>query len=197
MTKHRLELFTDGVFAIVLTLLVLDLKVPGARGWAGGVEIAPALLVHAATFTIVGAFWYIHHGAFARVTEISPRTVLFNLVLLFWITLLPFCAKTIAAFPGDPLGASMIAGDCALCQLAMIVTRLSAHSTIDDNAAMRAWRRGRLAMVWGFTLADILGAGLAWVSPWYGYGAALATVLLFLLLRAPSVVEQKFGQSAG
>jgi uncharacterized membrane protein len=197
MTKHRLELFTDGVFAIVLTLLVLDLKVPGARGWAGGLEIVPALLVHAATFTIVGAFWYIHHGAFVRVTEVSSRTVMFNLVMLFWITLLPFCAKAIAAFPSDPLGASLLAGDCALCQISLAVARLSAHSTIDDNAAMRAWRRGRLAMIWAFILTDILGAGLAWVSPWYGYGAALATVLLFLLLPAPSAVEEKFARRAG
>ena len=196
MTKHRLELFTDGVFAIVLTLLVLDLKVPVARGWAGGLEIAPALLVHAATFTIVGAFWYIHHGAFVRVTEISSRTVMFNLVMLFWVTLLPFCAKTIAAFPSDPLGASLIAGDCALCLIAMAVARFSAHSTVDDNPAMRAWRRRRVVMIWGFILTDILGAGLAWVSPWFGYGAALATVLLFLLLPAPSVVEQKFAPRA-
>ena len=192
MTKHRLELFTDGVFAIVLTLLVLDLKVPGARGWAGAVEIGPALLVHASAFTIVGAFWHVHHGAFVRVTEIGTRSVLFNLLFLFWITLLPFCAKTVAEFPTDPLGASMIAADCAFCLISMAAARLSAHSTIDDNVAMRSWRRGRVATISAFVLADLLGAGLAWISPWYGYGAALATVLLFLLLPAPSAVEQKF-----
>ena len=63
MTKHRLELFSDGVFAIVLTLLALGLKVPTAHGLAGLKEIAPALLVHAASFFIVGVFWLIHHGA--------------------------------------------------------------------------------------------------------------------------------------
>lgn len=56
MTKQRLELFSDGVFAIVLTLLVLDLKVPSAPGLAGLREIVPALLVHAASFFIVGVF---------------------------------------------------------------------------------------------------------------------------------------------
>jgi len=193
MTKHRMELFTDGVFAIVLTLLVLDLKVPGARGWAGAVEIGPALVVHAATFVIVGTFWYVHHGQFARVTEITSGVILFNLVMLFWITLLPFCAKTIAAFPTDPLGASLISADCALCKLSMMATRLSAHSAIDDNEAMRSWRRGRVAIVWILILADLLGAGLAWVNPWFGYGAPLATVAVFLGLAAPPDAERKIG----
>jgi uncharacterized membrane protein len=192
MTKHRMELFTDGVFAIVLTLLVLDLKVPDARGWAGAMEIVPALLVHAATFVIVGTFWYVHHGQYARVTEITTRVILFNLVMLFWITLLPFCAKTIAAFPADPLGGSLISADCALCKMSMVATRFSAHSAIDDNEAMHSWRRRRWAIAWALIVTDLLVAGLAWVNPWFGYGAPLATVAVFLGLSAPPDAERKF-----
>ena len=65
MDKHRLELFSDGVFAIILTLLVLDLKVPHAEGLAGLREATPALLVHALTFFVVGMCWLMHHRAFA------------------------------------------------------------------------------------------------------------------------------------
>ncbi len=89
MTKHRLEIFSDGVFAIVLTLLVLDLRLPQAHGAASLREIAPELVVHAGGFFIVGAFWINHHKVLTRITEITGSTLLLNLVALFWITLAP------------------------------------------------------------------------------------------------------------
>jgi uncharacterized membrane protein len=196
MTKHRLEIFSDGVFAIVLTILVLDLHVPSARGLAGLWEVTPALLVHAATFFTVGAFWHMHHGALARVTEINTRTLLMNLVALFWITLLPFGARNAAERPLDPLGASMIAACCGFYFVSVLAMRLSAHSTIDDNPNMRAWRRRRIAIGCAISLADIVCAGLAWVSPWIGYGAALTTVALVLLLPSPPEAERVFERQA-
>jgi uncharacterized membrane protein len=137
MTKHRLELFSDGVFAIVLTLLVLDLKAPAAHGLAGFLEIAPALIVHAATFFAVGVLWMVHHGALARVLDIRTRTLLLNLLALFWVTLLPFAAKNAAEFPLDGLGASLMAVSCGAYLASIVVMRLSAHSVIDDLPSMR------------------------------------------------------------
>ncbi len=192
MTKHRLELFSDGVFAIVLTLLALGLKVPTAHGLAGLKEIAPALLVHAASFFIVGVFWLIHHGGMARVTEITSRTLMLNLLALFWITLLPFGAQNAAERPLEPLGASLVSACCAAFLLSIIGARLSAHSSIDDNPAMRAWRTRRIWLASGFIAADFLCAGLSWISPWIGYAASLGTVILWLLMPAPAEVEQQF-----
>ena len=192
MTKHRLELFSDGVFAIVLTLLVLDLHVPAAHGLAGLWQTVPALLVHAATFLTVGAFWHMHHGALARVTEVTSRTLLLNLVALFWITLLPFGARNAAGRPLDPLGASLIAASCGFYFVSILIMRLSAHSTIDDNPQMRTWKRGRLILGSAISMANIVCAALAWVSPWFGYASALATVALVLLLRSPPEAEQAF-----
>jgi uncharacterized membrane protein len=192
MTKHRLELFSDGVFAIVLTLLVLDLRVPSARGLDGLVEIAPALLVHAVTFFIVGVLWMVHHGGLARVEEIRSRTLLLNLVALFWVTLLPFAAKNAAANPLEPLGAGMMAASCGGYLISIIATRLSAHSTIDDNPDMKAWRRGRLLIGSSLSGASLLCAALSWLTPWAGYAASLATVLVMLLLPSPPDAEERF-----
>ena len=191
MTKQRLELFSDGVFAIVLTLLVLDLKVPAATGLAGLREIAPALVVHAASFFIVGVFWLIHHGILARVTEISSRSLMFNLVALFWITLLPFGAKNAAQHPVDPLGASMIAACCGAYLLSVLGARLSAHSTIDDNAAMRAWRLGRIWIISAVISIDFACAGLSWFNPWFGYAVSVATVILLVVMPTPADVERR------
>ena len=194
MTKHRLELFSDGVFAIVLTLLVLDLRLPTTHGLAELSEIAPALLVHAVTFFAVGVLWMVHHGALARVLDIKTSTLLLNLFALFWITLLPFAAKNAAERPQEPLGASLMAASCGAYLASIIAMRLSAHSTIDDNPRMRRWRTGRLLLGSGIVLADFACVAVSWIWPWSGYAAALATIVLLLVLPSPAEAEMRIGQ---
>ncbi|MDB5693604.1 MAG: Potassium channel [Alphaproteobacteria bacterium] len=196
MTKHRLELFSDGVFAIVLTLLALDLKVPSAHGLTGLAQIAPGLLVHAATFFIVGVLWMTHHGALARVDRINSRALLLNLVALFWATLLPFAARVAAERPLEPLGASLMAASCGAYFLSFAAMRLSLHSAIDDHEAMRAWRRRRITIAAGLILTDFCCALLSWLTPWAGYAAALATMCVLLLLPSPPEEEERFEREA-
>ena len=192
MDKHRLELFSDGVFAIVLTLLVLNLKVPASHGLAGLRDITPALIVHAATFLLVGVMWVGHHGALARVDKITQRALLFNLLTLFWVTLLPFGAENAADRPLEPLGPSLLAFSCGAFFLSYLGFRFSVHSTIDDVAEMRRWRQVRLTIAWAMIMGNFSCAVLSWLSPWFGYAGALATVLVFVLLRSPPESEQKF-----
>ena len=196
MSKNRLELFSDGVFAIVLTLLVLNLKVPAAHGLASLREVAPALIVHAATFFLVGVMWVGHHGGLARVDKVNQRALLFNLLILFWVTLLPFAAENAADRPLEPLGPSMLAFSCGAYILSYIGFRVSAHSTIDDVPEMRRWRQVRLAIAWAVVAGNFLCAVLAWLSPWVGYGGALTTILVFLLLRSPPESEDHYRRQA-
>jgi uncharacterized membrane protein len=192
MNKNRLELFSDGVFAIVLTLLVLNLKVPVSHGLTALRDITPALIVHAATFFLVGVIWVGHHGALARVDKITHRALLFNLLILFWVTLLPFAAENAADRPLEPLGPSLLAFSCGAYFLSYLGFRFSVHSTIDDVPEMRRWKRIRVAIALAMVAGNFLCATLAWLSPWFGYAGALATVLLFLLLRSPPEAEEKF-----
>jgi uncharacterized membrane protein len=196
MTKYRLELFSDGVFAIVLTLLALDLRVPPGHGLAGLVQIVPGLLVHAATFFIVGVLWMTHHGALARVERIHSRALLLNLIALFWATLLPFAARNAAERPLEPLGASLMAASCGAYFLSFAAMRLSLHSAIDDHESMRAWRRRRVSIAAGLILTDFACALLSWLTPWAGYAASLATVGVLLLLRSPPEEEERFERQA-
>lgn len=195
MSKTRLELFSDGVFAIVLTLLVLDLRIPSSRGLGAFVDIAPALAVHAASFFIVGVLWLQHHGAMARVLDIKTRTLLLNLLFLFWTTLIPFAAKASAERPQEPFGPSLISGITGLAFLALLLTRLSAHSALDDNPRLRAWRRGRIRMLSSLILMDLVCAGGAWMAPWLGYVAAVGSMVWALALRSPPEVEQRLGRA--
>jgi uncharacterized membrane protein len=192
MNKNRVELFSDGVFAIVLTLLVLNLKVPDSHGLAALHDVTPALIVHAATFFLVGVMWVGHHGALARVDKITHRALLFNLLILFWVTLLPFAAENAADRPLEPLGPSLLAFCCGAFFLSYLGFRFSVHSTIDDVSEMRRWKQVRVAIAVAMVIGNFACAALAWVSPWVGYGGALATVLVFLLLRSPPESEEKF-----
>jgi uncharacterized membrane protein len=196
MNKNRVELFSDGVFAIVLTLLVLNLKVPASHGLTALRDITPALIVHAATFCLVGVMWVGHHGALARVDKITQRALLFNLLSLFWVTLLPFAAENSADRPLEPLGASLLAFSCGAFFLSYVGFRFSVHSTIDDVAEMRRWKQVRLAIALAMIAGNFLCAVLAWFSPWFGYAGAIATVLVFLLLRSPPESEEKFIREA-
>ena len=196
MNKNRVELFSDGVFAIVLTLLVLNLKVPASHGLAALRDVTPALIVHAATFFLVGVMWVGHHGALARVDKITQRALLFNLLTLFWVTLLPFAAENAADRPLEPLGPSLLAFCCGAFFLSYLGFRFSVHSTIDDVPEMRRWRQVRVAIAITIVTGNFACAALAWVSPWIGYGGAIATVLIFLLLRSPPESEAKFIREA-
>ena len=192
MDKHRVELFSDGVFAIVLTLLVLNLKVPVSHGLAALRDVGPALVVHAATFFLVGVMWVGHHGALARVDKISQRALLFNLLVLFWVTLLPFGAENAAERPLEPLGPSLLAFCCGAFFLSYIGFRFSVHSTIDDVPEMRNWKRIRFTIAVAMVVGNFLCAGLAWMAPWVGYAGALSTILVFLILRSPPEAEQDY-----
>jgi uncharacterized membrane protein len=192
MNKNRVELFSDGVFAIVLTLLVLNLKVPPSHGLAGLRYIAPALAVHAAAFGLVGVLWLVHHGSLARVDRIGQRALVFNLLALFWITLLPFAAENAGDRPSEPLGPSLLAFCCGAYLLSLLSFRFSVHSTIDDRPEMQRWRRRRQAIAFGIVTGNWLCAALAWLAPWFGYAGAVGSVLLFLLLRSPPEVEEDF-----
>jgi uncharacterized membrane protein len=192
MNKARVELFSDGVFAIVLTLLVLNLKVPASHGLAELRDIAPALAVHAAAFFIIGVLWLVHHGSLARVDRIGNRALMFNLLALFWVTLLPFAAENAADRPLEPLGPSLLAFCCGAYLLSLLSFRFSVHSTIDDRPGMQRWRRRRQVIAFYMVAGNFLCATLAWLSPWFGYAGAVGSLLPFLLLRSPPEAEEDF-----
>lgn len=196
MNKHRLELFSDGVFAIVLTLLVLDLRVPGAHGLPGLWEIVPELLVHAASFLVVASLWLAHHGVLARVTAISSRTLRLNLMCLFWITLIPFGARNAAEHPLEPLGASLSAAATGFGLLSLLCMRLSAHSTVDDNPNLQTYRHRQVAIVFALGAAGVVCAVLAWITLWPAYAATMATAIFLLTMPSPAEVEQRVGAPA-
>lgn len=96
----RIEAFSDGVFAIAITLLVLDLHLPKTDGhgvWRGLVDEWPQFAAYVTSFFIIGIMWVNHHSMFRSIVR-ADRTLMFlNLMLLLWTTLLPFPTRLVAA----------------------------------------------------------------------------------------------------
>jgi uncharacterized membrane protein len=95
----RMEAFSDGVFAIAITLLILEVGVPEAEFdnlWLGIVDQWPSYLAYATSFLTIGAIWMIHHGIFRRLDYANRPMMLINLVLLMAVSFLPFPTRLVA-----------------------------------------------------------------------------------------------------
>ena len=90
MTKGRLEAFSDAVIAILITILVLELKVPHGTEWAALRPLLPVFLTYVLSFVFLGIYWNNHHHLLHTCERINGRILWANLHLLFWLSLVPF-----------------------------------------------------------------------------------------------------------
>jgi uncharacterized membrane protein len=90
MDKGRLEAFSDGVIAILITIMVLDLKVPHAPTWEALAELRPVFLAYVLSFIYLGIYWNNHHHLIYATQRINGAVLWANLHLLFWLSLVPF-----------------------------------------------------------------------------------------------------------
>jgi uncharacterized membrane protein len=90
MGKGRLEAFSDGVIAIIITIMVLEMKVPHGDGWTALRPIVPVFLSYVLSFINIAIYWNNHHHLFQAVRHVNGRILWANLHLLFWLSLFPF-----------------------------------------------------------------------------------------------------------
>src|SRR5437899_10109046 len=90
MGKNRLEAFSDGVIAIIITIMVLEMKAPNGGEFAALKPVVPVFLSYVLSFIYVGIYWNNHHHMFHVTQRVSGRTLWANLHLLFWLSLFPF-----------------------------------------------------------------------------------------------------------
>ncbi len=90
MNKNRLEAFSDGVLAIIITIMVLEIKVPQDASWASLRSLTPVFVSYVISFLLVGIYWGNHHHLLHTVKRITSGMLLANLHLLFWLSLVPF-----------------------------------------------------------------------------------------------------------
>jgi uncharacterized membrane protein len=192
MSKNRLELFSDGVFAIVLTLMMVEFKLPEHNGLAGLTEMASPLALHTLVFFLVGQRWILHHNLFVLIDRVDRGSLWANLFVLFFVTLMPLAAHLASEHPLDPLGAMTL----CMAQAGLVASVFWMTSYIDsrreepNDLEMRILRRSRISLAVQFVFLLVL-ATLCWISPWYGYlGMILIAIYHLWVLKVASGPEE-------
>ncbi len=111
LPKNRLETLVDGVFAIAMTILVLELRAPAALGPGGLaqglVDVGTRFATFVISFIVLGVYWFAHHQIFHFVLRVNRTLVWLNILFLLGIALVPFAASVMGAYTGDPIALSL------------------------------------------------------------------------------------------
>ncbi len=123
MTKGRLEAFTDGVIAILITIMVLELKVPEEEGAElhALAPLAPVFLAYVLSFVYVGIYWNNHHHMFHVCTKVNGRVMWANLHLLFWLSLVPFATHWMGRNHNAPVPTATYGAIMLMCGVAFLI----------------------------------------------------------------------------
>jgi uncharacterized membrane protein len=121
MPTNRLEAFSDGVLAIIITIMVLELKIPEEPTLHAAAESATGVLTYLLSFVYIGIYWSNHHHFFALVRRISGGVLWANLHLLFWLSLLPFTTAWMDESHFARLPVMVYGADLLLCAIAWVI----------------------------------------------------------------------------
>ena len=129
MNKTRLEAFSDGVFAILITILVLELKIPHGDDWASLRPLVPVFLTYILSFIYLGIYWNNHHHMLQATRHVNGKVLWANLHLLFWLSLVPFTTgwmgeNHFASLPTAIYGAVLL---CSAIAYTILQSTLVAH----------------------------------------------------------------------
>jgi len=115
MTTARLEAFSDGVIAIIVTIMVLELRAPAQPTWLALLKVAPTFMSYGLSFLVVAIMWVNHHHLIHAVHEVTARLLWSNLNLLFWMSLVPFVTEFLGKNYRQPMAVALYGLDLALC----------------------------------------------------------------------------------
>jgi uncharacterized membrane protein len=124
MTTSRLEAFSDGVIAIIVTIMVLELRAPAQPTLAALWKVAPVFLSYGLSFLVVAIMWVNHHHLIHAVREVTARLLWSNLYLLFWMSLIPFVTDFLGKNYREPVAVALYGLDLTLCSSAFYLLRI-------------------------------------------------------------------------
>ncbi|HKE25369.1 MAG TPA: TMEM175 family protein [Bryobacteraceae bacterium] len=180
MEKNRLEAFSDGVLAIIITIMVLELKVPRGPQFAALTPLIPVFSSYVLSFIYVGIYWNNHHHLFQATRRVSAGILWANLHLLFWLSLFPFATawvgeNHVASVPTALYGFVLLLAGVAYYALQTVIIAHQGPSSILASALGRDIK-GKLSPA--IYLAAI---PLAFVNAWLANGLYALVALLWLV----------------
>ena len=191
MTKDRLETFSDGVIAILITIMVLELKIPHGADWESLRPVAPVFLTYVLSFIYLGIYWNNHHHMLYATDQINGKILWANMHLLFWLSLVPFTTgwmgeNHFAPLPTAVYGVVLLAAAIAYYILQkLIIAQQGPNSKL--KAALGRDIKGKISPV-----VYIVAIALAFVNQWIS--DALYVLVAFMWLVPDKRIESKLSE---
>ena len=180
MNKNRLEAFSDGVLAIIITIMVLEIKAPEESSFESLKPLIPVFLSYVLSFTYIGIYWSNHHHMLQVVKKVNGSILWYNLFLLFWLSLIPFSTSWIGEQHFSAVPMSIYGFVLLMCSISYIILqnkiiKLEGNDSVLHRAVEKDIK-GKISMA-----CYILAIPLAFVSPWISGLLYIAVALIWIV----------------
>src|SRR3954471_9043718 len=180
MNKGRLEAFSDGVIAIIITIMVLELKVPHGTDWSALRPLLPALGTYVLSFVFLGIYWSNHHHMLHAAERVNGSILWANLHLLFWLSLVPFVTGWAGENHFAPLPTALYGTVLLLAAFAFLFLQRAIQSTEGPQSTLaRAVGPDRKGLISRVVYAVAIPA--AFLQPWIAWGLYVLVAVLWVL----------------
>lgn len=192
MGKNRLEAFSDGVLAIIITIMVLELKIPHGSDLDVLLAMSPSFLSYVLSFIYVGIYWNNHHHLIHAAGKVSGKVLWSNLNLLFWLSLFPFTTAWMGTNHFEPLPTAVYGFVLFMAAVSYYILQRCIMSTDGCSSVLRKaigsdWK-GKLSPV-----LYLLAIGLSFVFHWAAQAIYVAVALMWLV--PDKRIEQAMNES--
>ena len=191
MGKNRVEAFSDGVLAIIITIMVLELKVPHEPTFAALIPVVPVFLSYVLSFIYVGIYWNNHHHMMHLANKVNGGILWRNLHLLFWLSLLPFTTGWMGENEFAPAALFLYGINLLCCSIAYLILQRGIIKLQGTNSLL-AHAVGRDIKGKISPLLYLLGLGASFIYPWAS--GALYVIVACMWLIPDKRVEQEVAQ---
>lgn len=187
----RVEAFSDGVVAIIVTIMVLELHPPELPGWSHVWRLWPVFLAYVLSYVYVALYWANHHRLFSHATRVTNALIWSNMALLFALSLVPFATAYLGGQHFSREATWLYLVILLLPSLAYVALQRTIRRTGRQDAAARRYHVRTIRKGWFAMIVYAAGLALTLVSPWLGVACA-ALIAAFWFLPA-SRIDRLFG----
>jgi len=179
--KNRLEAFSDGVLAIIITIMVLELRPPHETTLAALLSMTPVFMSYTLSFVFIAIYWNNHHHLLHTAKQINGSIMWANMHLLFWLSLVPFATAWMgeslatAAWPAAVYGLILLMAGFAYSLLSLALIASEGPTSVLAQAMGKDWK-GKFSL-----LLYAIAVGFAFVNPWLSRGLYIAVAILWII----------------
>ncbi len=177
----RLEMFSDGVLAIIITIMVLELKVPHEASWEALKLLVPVFISYVISFLYVGIYWLNHHHLLHTVKRLSPGIMLANLHLLFWLSLVPFATAWMGENHFAPLTVAVYGAELFMCGFAYFILQKAIEVSHRDDQRLQIVMKKHARKGIFSVIAYLSAIPLAYVNPYISVGIFMVVAIVWLI----------------